>query len=479
MVQAIQGEPILKAPDHLVYGGGCTPECDKEFSITVTRDGTLIASGPPAETTSSMLEIETEMENGDVIHMFIDGSEVAAEPVSFPIVTPLACGSNEITGTFNLEVPITNPDPTRVNVGVAGDEEGMLTELGSAYSVVFPFPLEQDNGISIKAHWEDNSQSIAGYESSHLYMSFNTQSVCTSPTEKEPETPTIPAKEMEQSPNGPTAPPATASPPAAQCDMYWTSPRHPLTVPAAEGILNNDADPSGEGLTPHVISINFGLSTHSYSINPRSGALSFNPGKQTAHPFKAVIAYRDTDAAGLASNVTNVIIWVQPKRPAASVFGACPTDGDMTLSKDSFSDLGLTNGDYRVRHVVHLTGVSVSVVLGRNAVKKLAGTIRDNPGNVAFGTSLVAGLGVAACAEFTPVVQAICGSFGAGVSASLIDRITSAGSGGECLRFTLKATVKSTVHYVPLPEALPVIVPSIHTFSDKDNETGLKCHNHY
>ena len=112
-----------------------------------------------------------------------------------------------------------------------------------------------------------------------------------------------------------------STPPVATCDAYWTRPSEKLVVPKGEikGILAND---QGEGLTAHVVYISFGENTHEYSVGPKTGALTFVPGRSTK-PRVGYIKYYDTDSAGRQSNTTTIAIKIQQEKPEQSFFDSC------------------------------------------------------------------------------------------------------------------------------------------------------------
>jgi hypothetical protein len=108
--------------------------------------------------------------------------------------------------------------------------------------------------------------------------------------------------------------------PVAACDFYWAVPAHQLRIPAALGILGNDTDSQGLHFKATVTKINFGVSSHPYSVNLRTGSFTLQPGK-TGRTL--VVTYIITDTAGLRSAPAQVRILVRQKKPSASAAGKC------------------------------------------------------------------------------------------------------------------------------------------------------------
>ena len=109
--------------------------------------------------------------------------------------------------------------------------------------------------------------------------------------------------------------------PVANCDFYWAKPKTELTIPGFMGILTNDSDPSNLPLTAEVTKINFGVSTHPYSVDSKTGALDITPGNQSSKPL--VITYDDEDTADNFSAPTTVTIEVSASQPPLSAAGNC------------------------------------------------------------------------------------------------------------------------------------------------------------
>lgn len=108
--------------------------------------------------------------------------------------------------------------------------------------------------------------------------------------------------------------------PVAGCDFYWALPGQQLRVPAFLGLFGNDSDPAQLPFTAKVTKVSFGVSSHPYSVDQKTGSFVLQPGP-AGHTL--VITYVITDSAGLKSAPAQVRILVQGKRPPVSAAGNC------------------------------------------------------------------------------------------------------------------------------------------------------------
>jgi Big-like domain-containing protein len=321
-VSVINPNPATGFTGEVYYALGCLSPCERSLAVSVTRAGETIASGPSSTVTT---KLPVALQPGDVIHVFVNSSEVAAVPYTdYPRIDPIACGNATATGTidpadavgYSLYGPPSNNAVLSVQ-GPPGSEDmsysGSAVVSGSSFAVTFPHIFENNSGVSIA---EGRSEVLPHNETLVLDFQSFAGASCGVP----------------------------APSPVAECDAYWTRPRQQLAVPAEVGILGNDTDPNGSSLTAHVVSINFGLSSHSYSVDSATGALTFNPGRQTK-PFKATITYNDTDTLGGVSNTATVTIWVQPNPPTVAQLEECPSASFSSTTGPSGSPTYFALGD--------------------------------------------------------------------------------------------------------------------------------------
>jgi hypothetical protein len=126
--------------------------------------------------------------------------------------------------------------------------------------------------------------------------------------------------------------------PDAECDQYWTPPGQILSVPEP-GVLVNDSDPAGLPLRTHVLKISFGVSSHPYSLNSRSGALVFQPGgSKTAR--KATITYDVINSNGEVSKPATITIFIQATKPKLH-----------QCARASFDNVGNVHFDYEMENL--------------------------------------------------------------------------------------------------------------------------------
>ncbi len=300
----------------------CT-RCQPTVVATVTREGVVVGSGSTTVIANDEARSDTPVitQTGDVLNIAVDGETIAARTVTFPTANPVQCGSTTLTGSFDPSTPLLHA----IAFHNGASEEVVPTASGNAYTANFARPFEADGGIAIEEAERDDTHSLPSYGPVDLVTHFSASVLCEASVDSDhdgiPDSADQCPTEAGPAPTGcPAAPGVNA--PVAQCDVYWTKPRQSLSVPALVGVLSNDVDPAGSSLTAHVLSINFGISTHPYRLNPGTGALTYNPGP-SGKSFKAVIVYRDTNVSGAVSNTTTATIWVQPNPPPASVYAAC------------------------------------------------------------------------------------------------------------------------------------------------------------
>jgi Ca2+-binding RTX toxin-like protein len=164
--------------------------------------------------------------------------------------------------------------------------------------------------------------------------------------------------------------PTGCPPPIAKPDEFWTAPGKLLKV-SAPGVLCNDSDPQGLPLNVQVLSISFGTSSHTYALNPKSGALNFDPGPSTKSR-KATITYDVSDSAGLTSTPATITILIQSKKPKLDQCAAFDDAGNLDF------DWEMTARDTSGPAKVNPPGYNVTLGVGEpGAVDVKGGAARN------------------------------------------------------------------------------------------------------
>ncbi len=405
--------------------------CDNGFTMTLTnQNGEITARGPANIEADNQVsgEIPVYPNLGETVHLFLGGQE--RESVVYdgsPSFDSIGCGSTEVTGNAsNFTEALYEDSITQIEARASIVNGRFFYHRSKGFAEGEPFFLDLNRIEEIA----DGGRLTVG-----------------SGRELIP----CPAKE----PEAPVSPPAN-HPPRAHKDAGRST-----GSPASGNVLANDTDPDADPLT---LTSNTQGAFGSVECSS-SGDCTYTPGKN--YPGHDSFSYTISDGRGGTSSARD-FIRAHP----------LPADGPVVL-KQVHVDLGLTNGDFRLKHNLHLTHVSLSFVLGRNGVKKLAQIYVDNSFTDAEVASAIGGI---ACSELTPAGTFACGLAATAVSELLKSRIEAAAKNPQCLRLTLVAHFTPHVtffHHLPVLASNAALTPSFHSFSGDDNETGLTCRNHF
>jgi Bacterial Ig domain len=374
--------------------------------------------------------IQVSPESGDVFHLTAEGQELLAVPYNgAPTIEPFTCASHSVTGSAGNFEPFFWPGES-----IYGGEAGGETQGGPISALA--------NG---RFEINEGRPEAPGYLYVVLGRRENLNSTDTLVTTGE---------------RGVDYPCPTSEPtnraPTAHKDYG-----HSTGLPTSGNVLANDTDPDGDALT--LISNTQGAVGKVTCSS--SGDCTYTPGSK--YQGNDSFSYTISDGRGGTSSARD-FIRAKPL-PAGQTF----------VLKQVHLDLGLTNGDFRLRHDLHLTSVTFSFVLGKNGVKKLAEAYDDNSFTDAEVSGAVGGI---ACSALTPAAAFACGVAATTASEVLKSRIEAAAANPQCLRLTLTAHFTPHVsffHGLPVHLSDAPITPSFHTFSGKDDETGLSCENHF